>query len=111
MPLFSHEKEDFLYPMHQLLSPSCGGESVDFEDIKLMMRVRIGSKLIPLQEVLEMKIGSVVQFETPLGDELEILVGNSLIARGKLVNIDGYLGMKISEISTKQERLKGLRVC
>lgn len=79
------------------------------KDVKLPIRVRIGSKKMLLKDVLSMDIGSVIELDQLANDPLEILVGDKVIALGEVVIIDGNFGVQISEIGTKRERLEKLR--
>lgn len=78
-------------------------------DVKLPIRVRIGSKKMLLKDVLNMDIGSVVELNQLANDPLEILVGDKVIAMGEVVIVDGNFGVQITEIGTKKERLEQLR--
>ncbi len=79
------------------------------KDVKLPIRVRIGSKKMLLKDVLTMDIGSVIELDQLANDPLEVLVGDKIIAQGEVVIIDGNFGVQISEIGTKRERLEKLR--
>lgn len=79
------------------------------KDVKLPIRVRIGSKKMLLKDVLSMDIGSVIELDQLANDPLEILVGDKTIAQGEVVIIDGNFGVQISEIGSKRERLEKLR--
>jgi len=79
------------------------------KDVKLPIRVRIGSKRMLLKDVLSMDIGSVIELDQLANDPLEILVGDKTIAQGEVVIIDGNFGVQISEIGSKRERLEKLR--
>ena len=79
------------------------------KDVKLPIRVRIGSKKMLLKDVLSMDIGSVIELDQLANDPLEILVGDKVIALGEVVIIDGNFGVQISDIGSKRERLEKLR--
>lgn len=79
------------------------------KDVKLPIRVRIGSKKMLLKDVLSMDIGSVIELDQLANDPLEILVGDKVIAMGEVVIVDGNFGVQIGEIGTKRERLEKLR--
>jgi len=79
------------------------------KDVKLPIRVRIGSKRMLLKDVLSMDIGSVIELDQLANDPLEILVGDKIIAQGEVVIIDGNFGVQISEIGSRRERLEKLR--
>ncbi len=78
-------------------------------DVKLPVRVRIGSRKMLLKDVLSMDIGSVIELNQLANDPLDILVGDKIIAQGEVVIVDGNFGIQISEIGTKRERLEKLR--
>ncbi len=78
-------------------------------DVKLPVRVRIGSRKMLLKDVLNMDIGSVIELNQLANDPLDILVGDKVIAHGEVVIVDGNFGIQISEIGTKKERLESLR--
>jgi flagellar motor switch protein FliN/FliY len=93
--------------------PSLTGDEMKnielIKDVKLPIRVRVGSKKMLLKDVLSMDIGSVIELDQLANDPLEILVGDKVIAQGEVVIVDGNFGVQISEIGTKKERLETLR--
>ena len=96
------------FPNHNLSNEEM--RNIDLiKDVKLPIRVRIGSKKMLLKDVLSMDIGSVIELDQLANDPLEILVGDKAIAQGEVVIIDGNFGVQISEIGTKRERLETLR--
>ena len=78
-------------------------------DVRLPIRVRIGSKRMLLKDVLTMDIGSVIELNQLANDPLEILIGDKVIAFGEVVIIDGNFGIQITQIGSKRERLQQLK--
>ncbi|WP_456381096.1 flagellar motor switch protein FliY [Hydrogenimonas sp.] len=78
-------------------------------DVKLPLRVRIGSKKMLLKDVLSMDIGSVIELDQLANDPLEILVDDKVIAHGEVVIVDGNFGVQITHIGTKRDRLETLK--
>lgn len=78
-------------------------------DVRLPIRVRIGSKKMLLKDVLTMDIGSVIELNQLANDPLEILISDKVIALGEVVIVDGNFGIQITQIGTKKERLEQLR--
>lgn len=78
-------------------------------DVKLPLRVRIGTKTVLLKDVLNMDIGSVVELDQLANEPLDILVGDKIIAKGEVVIVDGNFGVQIVTIGTKKERLEKLK--
>jgi len=104
-------------------APSAGGSApanVDLDedeikniglilDVKLTVRVRIGSKRMLLKDVINMDIGSVVELNRLANDPLDILVDDKIIGKGEVVIVDGNFGIQITEIGSKKERLEKLK--
>ena len=78
-------------------------------DVRLPIRVRIGSKRMLLKDVLTMDIGSVIELNQLANDPLEILIGDKVIALGEVVIIDRNFGIQITQIGSKRERLQQLK--
>ncbi len=78
-------------------------------DVRLPIRVRIGSKKMLLKDVLSMDIGSVIELNQLANDPLEVLIGDKPVALGEVVIIDGNFGVQITEIGSKRERLEQLK--
>ncbi|WP_172200809.1 flagellar motor switch protein FliY [Campylobacter sp. RM16188] len=78
-------------------------------DVRLPIRVRIGSKRMLLKDVLSMDIGSVIELNQLANDPLEILISDKVVALGEVVIVDGNFGIQITQIGSKKERLEQLR--
>ena len=77
-------------------------------DITLPVRVRIGTKVMLLRDILRMDIGSIVELDQLANEPLDVLVGNKVIAKGEVVIVDGNFGIQITEIGTAKQRLSQL---
>lgn len=78
-------------------------------DVRLPVKVRIGSKRMLLRDVINMDIGSVVELNQLANEPLDILVDNKKVAEGEVVIVDGNFGVQITSIGSKKERLEQLR--
>jgi flagellar motor switch protein FliN/FliY len=77
-------------------------------DVKLNVRVRIGTKKMLLKDVINMDIGSIVELNQLANEPLDILVDDKKIAEGEVVIVDGNFGVQITSIGTKKERMQTL---
>jgi flagellar motor switch protein FliN/FliY len=77
-------------------------------DVKLNIRVRIGTKKMLLKDVINMDIGSIVELNQLANEPLDILVDDKKIAEGEVVIVDGNFGVQITSIGTKKERMQTL---
>ena len=53
--------------------------------------------------------GSIVELNRGVNDQVEVLVNQSLIARGEVVVVEGNYGVRIQEIVSRQDRMRSLR--
>jgi len=78
-------------------------------DIKLQLRVRIGTKTMLLKDVIAMDIGSVVELDQLASEPLDILIDDKKIGEGEVVIVDGNFGIQITSIGSRADRLKTLK--
>jgi len=67
-------------------------------DISLTVSVELGKTSKSISEILEFSTGSVIVLEKVVGDPVEVLANNKLIARGEVVAIEENYGVRITEI-------------
>jgi flagellar motor switch protein FliN/FliY len=67
-------------------------------DVPVSMTVELGSCLMPMREVLQLGVGSVVQLDKLASAPVELLVNHKLIARGEVVVVEDRFGIKVTEI-------------
>lgn len=73
-------------------------------DIQLPVSISFGRAGLPLKEVLKLASGSVIELDRLPEDPVDILVNDVVIARGEVVVVDGNYAVRISEISSRQQR-------
>lgn len=78
-------------------------------DVKIEIKVRIGSKKMFLKDAINMDIGSVVELDRLLNEPLDILVDNKIIGHGDVVIVDGNFGIRVTDIVDSVTRLESLR--
>lgn len=74
-------------------------------DVELPLSVSFGRTNVPVQEVLKLASGSIIELNCPANDLVEVIVNNCMIARGEVVVIEGNYGVRIREIISRSERL------
>lgn len=78
-------------------------------DVKLPIKVRIGSKKMLLKDVINMDIGAIIELDRLVNDPLDILVDDKVIGKGEVVIVDGNFGIQVSEIGSKKDRLEAMK--
>lgn len=86
-----------------------GGRSLDLlMDVELPVSVSFGKAQIPLKDALKLTSGSVVELDRSVGDLVDIVVNNCVIARGEVVVIENNFGVRVVEVASRQERVGSL---
>ena len=79
------------------------------EDVPLIMIVEIGRTEMEVQKVLNLKKGSMLVFEKIVGEPMDVVVGNRLMARGEIVVVNARYGVRISEVTRPDEKIGARR--
>jgi len=78
-------------------------------DIPLQVTVELGRSRKRINDVLKMGPGAVVELEQMEGEPVDILINQTLIAKGFVVVEKEKYGIRISEIVSRKERMKSMR--
>ena len=77
-------------------------------DIPLEITVELGRTKIQIQELLDLGPGSTVTLSKLEGEPVDILANEKLIARGEVVLQNKKYGIRITEITSRMNRIKSL---
>ena len=78
-------------------------------DIPLQVTVELGRSRMRINDVLKMGPGSVVELDQMEGEPVDILINQTLIAKGFVIVEKEKYGIRISEIVSRKERMKSIR--
>jgi flagellar motor switch protein FliN len=67
-------------------------------DVPVSLTVELGHCQLPLREVLQLAVGSVIQLDKAADAPVELFVNGKLVARGEVVVIEERFGVKIIEV-------------
>jgi flagellar motor switch protein FliN/FliY len=67
-------------------------------DVPVSLTIELGGTQLPMRDVLQLAVGSVVQLDKPSDAPVEISINGKLIARGEVVVVDDHFGVKITEM-------------
>jgi flagellar motor switch protein FliN/FliY len=76
-------------------------------DVTLQLTIELGRTTMYIKDVLQLAEGTVVELDKNVGEELDILANGKLVGRGKLIVLDDYYGIQITQIVNPMERLGG----
>ena len=77
-------------------------------DIPLTVTVELGRSRIPIQNLLRLTQGSVLELSKLAGEPLDILVHGRLVARGEAVVVNDKFGVRLTDIVSPEQRLEQL---
>lgn len=67
--------------------------------VKLDVRVVLGRSRMPISELLNLSKGSVIELDRRVGEPVDIMINDRMVARGDLVRVQGdMLGVALREI-------------
>jgi flagellar motor switch protein FliN/FliY len=77
-------------------------------DLPLEVMVRLGQTRILIRDLLRLDKNSVIELAQGADDPLDIVVNDRVLARGEVVVLDDRLGVRITDIVSKEERVETL---
>ncbi len=67
-------------------------------DVGLGVKLRFGTRRMPLRDVLALSAGVVVELDNSLHSPVDLLLDGRLIAQGEVVVVDGKYGLRITDV-------------
>lgn len=78
-------------------------------DVDLAISISFGKTQLALKDVIKLTTGSIVELNRGVNEPVEVLVNQTLVARGEVVVVDGNYGVRILEIASRSERMRSLQ--
>ena len=86
-----------------------GAKSLDLIlDIPLTVTVELGRSKMLINDLLQLGQGSVIELTKLVGEPLEVLINQKLVARGEVVVVNEKFGVRLTDIITPMERVQSL---
>lgn len=89
--------EPALSPSESGLGPAPPSEHL-LRELPVQLTCEIGRITLSAREVLELRPGSVLPVGRPLAGPVDLTAGGRVIARGELVDVEGEIGIRITEV-------------
>ena len=71
-------------------------------DVPLEVSVELDRRVMTLREILELKSGSVIRMTRSAGENIDILIGESLVGFGEIVIIEDSMGIRITDFNLEE---------
>jgi flagellar motor switch/type III secretory pathway protein FliN len=72
--------------------------------IKVPIVVTLAEKKQPLSQIVEMGPGMIIQFEKSCEDNLQLEIGDRIVAAGEAIKVGDKFGIRVTEIILPEER-------
>ena len=92
-------------------TPVEGGETKSLDlilDIPLTVAVELGRSKMLINDLLQLGQGSVIELTKLVGEPLEVLVNQKLVARGEVVVVNEKFGVRLTDIVSPMQRVQSL---
>ena len=77
-------------------------------DIPLTVTVELGRSKMLINDLLQLGQGAVIELTKLVGEPLEVLVNDKLVARGEVVVVNDKFGVRLTDIVSPMERVQSL---
>ena len=91
-------------PSHK--NSGCAPDEVNLDllqNVPLDLTLRFGQRRMLLREILELGPGSVIELDRRLKEPVDLLLDGRVLARGEVVVIQGYYGLRVTEVAAAGE--------
>jgi flagellar motor switch protein FliN/FliY len=66
-------------------------------DVPVDVEVELDRKVMTIAQILELEMNSVIRMRRSAGDNIDIIVGGTLIGYGEIVIIEDTVGIRITD--------------
>lgn len=92
---------------HNAASNDHSGDDV-FMELQLAASIRFGETEMLLEDIIKLGVGSVIELNSTIDEPVDLVVNGRVLARGEVVVVDGYYGIRITELTSGTNRLLAL---
>jgi len=78
-------------------------------DIPVTLSMEVGRTEVPIQDLLQLNRGSVVELDRIAGEPMDVMINGTLIAHGEVVVVNEKFGIRLTDVISPAERVKKLR--
>ncbi len=78
------------------------------KNIPVNVRAILGRSRMPIEQILRLSHGSLIELDRFDGEPIEILANDTLVAKGEVVVVGEQFGVRITEIATQAERINSV---
>ena len=100
LPLPNLQEQDVTFAglREAAVSPKTAADLEQVFDVPVTVTAVLGNTVMPVGDLLAIKPGSLLELDRKVGEAIDILVNNRLVARGEVVLAEDRLGVTMREI-------------
>jgi flagellar motor switch protein FliN len=87
----SRDDGDTARPMLELL-----------DDIKVKVDIHLGCAELTVKELMALQAGAVVELDRHLGDSIDVLLNDRMIAQAEIVAVGEQFGIRITDLAARR---------
>ncbi len=76
--------------------------------LSLPISIELGRTNIEIRSILDLKRGSIIEFDKMASEPVDIVVNGKKMAEGEVVVIDKHFAIRVTSLVDTSERIKGL---
>jgi flagellar motor switch protein FliN/FliY len=77
-------------------------EIAGFEDTPMAVQVELDRRIMTLREILQLDVNSVLKMDRSAGENLDVRIGEALIAFGEIVTSESTTALRITDFNVKE---------
>lgn len=70
--------------------------------------VELAAEVMPVQKVLEFKVGDIIEFNKPFDAELNLIVADRQVGKGQAVKVNENFGLRVTSIQSISSTIQAL---
>lgn len=78
-------------------------------DVQIPVTVEVGRAEMPLNSILDLCPGTIICLEKKAEEPVDLRVNGKLVARGEVVMVDDFYGIRLTQILDPTGRIESLR--
>lgn len=75
-------------------------------DVPVQVSVVLGSTRMPLNSILKLGKGAVIELERTVGEPIDVFVNNKIVAKGEIVIVEDKIGVTLTEVVASEKEFK-----
>ncbi len=73
-----------------------------YSDVPVTVDIELDRRVMTMRQMLELEAGSVIKMSRSAGDNIDVLVGGTLVGFGEIVIIEDTVGVRITDFSSEE---------